>query len=58
MFIALKTTGEGGNKKAGQRALPLRKVAWGGAQVAQKPSLILRPGNNQCIKDLRRVGQF
>ena len=28
----------------------------GGAQVARKPSLILRPGNNQCIKNLNREG--
>ena len=28
----------------------------GGAQVALQQSLILRPGNNQCIKNLNREG--
>jgi integrase len=33
-------------------------VTCGGAQVALQQSLILRPGNKQCTKNLRRVGQI
>jgi hypothetical protein len=48
-----------GRKRKGRvNALPLRMATCGGAQVARKPSLILRPGIKKCIKNLRMGGQF